>query len=369
MGIFLRKDSPYWWYQFKIKDQGRIQGSTSEVDKKLALEIALDERSKFVHGKRFNRASNITLCDLFDSYLKRCRIQPGYGCKFYGLSRIKEYFGKAKLAAEVTVDEVIEYRISRINAGVKQSSVNRELGPARNCFYDAMNSGRHNLQNNPFRSRRHGTFQFFSEKKFQRDRFLSSDEKSKLLPMIPNIGIWGPYVLNIVIFAMQTGLRQGEIRNLKWEDVDFSNRVIRVKAGEEDDNRYVPMFGETETILRSLEQEGPYVFWYRKGQPLKRHGFLKTTFLMAIRKSGISNFHFHDLRHTFVSDLVMAGVDFKTISEYVGHRLESMTSRYAHLSPKFKAAQINLLPSAMCYIGATEKSKAMELCQKVLKIN
>ena len=91
-------------------------------------------------------------------------------------------------------------------------------------------------------------------------------------------------------------------------------------------------------IVRRLNS--PYVFVDGEGQ---RYLDIKRSFHSALRKAGIKDFTFHDLRHTFASQLVMKGVDIATIKELLGHKTLTMTLRYAHLSPSHKVSAVELL--------------------------
>lgn len=357
MGIYLRKDSPNWWYKYKVKGFGTIQGSTDvnkavPNGKKLALLFAEDEKNNFIKGKRFDIATKIDFKEKFiPNYLSQCKSESGYMTKFYCLENFKRLI-KRKYADEVTSDDILKYRNDRISEGMKKSTVNRELGPLRHAFNLAIKSRR--LFKNPLTD-----IKPFSEKKFRRDRYLLPEEKPKLLPILLKTGDSKEMIFKIVVFAMQTGLRKGEIRNLLWTDINFDTGKIRVKAGDEDSTRFVPMTVEVKDILRSLERISIYVFSNEDGTKLKEHGFIKTSFEWAVKKSGIEDFHFHDLRHTFASDLAMKGVSMKVIGEYMGHSAERMTTRYSHLSPLYKAEQIMLLPSAFSYVSVTPGNATM----------
>lgn len=87
-------------------------------------------------------------------------------------------------------------------------------------------------------------------------------------------------------------------------------------------------------------QESPYIFCYDNG---KRIQDVRKSFATALKKSGIINFHFHDLRHTFASQLVMAGVDLYTVKELLGHKTIEMTMRCAHLAPSHKQRAVDVL--------------------------
>ncbi len=90
--------------------------------------------------------------------------------------------------------------------------------------------------------------------------------------------------------------------------------------------------------------ESPYIFCNNKGKP---YYDIRKSFFTALTKSGIINFHFHDLRHTFASQLVMSGVDINTVRELLGHKDIRMTLRYSHLSPSYKRRAVDVLGQKM----------------------
>jgi len=109
------------------------------------------------------------------------------------------------------------------------------------------------------------------------------------------------------------------------------------------------------------ERKGKYVFCDKDGNRFKRvNHSLKT----ALEKTGISDFRFHDLRHTFASNLVMSGIDLTTVGELLGHKKLEMTKRYSHLSPSHKTKAINILDRVMSQISPQE-----EKAGKVVSLN
>ena len=133
-----------------------------------------------------------------------------------------------------------------------------------------------------------------------------------------------------------------EIFGLKWENVDLVRDIIYVLDTKNGEKREIPINRKLKEVLSAIERnpKGQYVFSKANGMSYKdtRNGF--TT---AMKACGIENFRFHDLRHTFASHLVMAGVDLNTVRELLGHKSLTMTLRYAHLSPQHKRKAVEML--------------------------
>ena len=138
---------------------------------------------------------------------------------------------------------------------------------------------------------------------------------------------------NIVLFAIHTGMRLGEILNLTWDNINFENRLIilfpeQTKNGK---RHLIPMNKVVYEILKeeeSLKVAGcPYVF-HRNGRKVKS---IRDGFRNALRKAKIEDFRFHDLRHTFASRLVQKGIDLYVVKELLNHSSVTITERYAHL--------------------------------------
>lgn len=132
----------------------------------------------------------------------------------------------------------------------------------------------------------------------------------------------------IVVLALNTGMRKGEILGLKWQDIDFRRGIIYLYNTKNGEKREIPINEMVKTaLLRTLKHpDSPCVFCDKDGKPV---GNIRKSFFTAMRKSGIISFRFHDLRHSFASHLVMAGVDLNTVRELMGHKTLEMTLRYA----------------------------------------
>ncbi|WP_457788342.1 tyrosine-type recombinase/integrase [Pseudomonas sp. PL-6] len=148
----------------------------------------------------------------------------------------------------------------------------------------------------------------------------------------------------LVLLSLNTGMRRGEVFNLTWADVDLQNKLLTVvgdgaKSGQ---TRHIPLNREALAILTDWKPKDAtgHVFPGKDGQRLDN---VKKSWTGLLELAKVSGFRWHDLRHTFASKLVMAGVPLNTVRELLGHSDIAMTLRYAHLAPDSKAAAVELI--------------------------
>ncbi|MDC5856327.1 site-specific integrase [Vibrio europaeus] len=170
------------------------------------------------------------------------------------------------------------------------------------------------------------------------------ERNQRLYPTFDNVR-FVDYLEPLVITAINTGLRRGELLALKWGDIDFEQQYLSVRAqnAKAKKSRNIPL---NDTVLEVLEswqlqnKKREYVFASRSDIPIKD---IKKPWLRVLQEAKITDFRFHDLRHHFASKLVMVGVDLNTVRELLGHSDLKMTLRYAHLAPEHKAAAVSLI--------------------------
>ena len=146
----------------------------------------------------------------------------------------------------------------------------------------------------------------------------------------------------MVKFVCLTGLRTSELFSLKWDMVSFSQGYITVtvKYSKTKETKRIPLHPKALEVLREVKArqeekriDHGYVFTSRMGRPYSVEGQgYKRVFKTGCKKTGIEDFRFHDLWHTFASCLVMSDVDFYAVQELMKHSSPRMTKRYAHLS-------------------------------------
>jgi len=157
-----------------------------------------------------------------------------------------------------------------------------------------------------------------------------------------------PYLEEKIVLAAHTGLRRGSLFNLRWDQIDFANAVMRIPRTKSGRPLSLPLNVTAKTTLQKLfearEPEAQYVFPHKSGpnagEPVQD---IKNGFHAAREIAGIQNFTWHDLRHTFASWLMMRGASLRSVAELLGHQSMKMTMRYAHLSPAFLSAEVSLL--------------------------
>jgi len=158
--------------------------------------------------------------------------------------------------------------------------------------------------------------------------FLSLEEIHKLLACCPP----PPHPLrDMVMVALTTGMRRGEILGLKWDYIKLDNRLIILPVTKNNTVRVLPINDTLHRILSEMPQKSGYVFGNGNGGHI---GNIKHSFTSACRKAGITDFRFHDLRHTYASHLAMRGVHIRALQELLGHKTLIMTQRYSHLAPE-----------------------------------
>ncbi|SDP40798.1 Site-specific recombinase XerD [Pseudomonas arsenicoxydans] len=149
----------------------------------------------------------------------------------------------------------------------------------------------------------------------------------------------------MVLVSLNTGMRRGELFDLKWSAVNFQTRTITAAGAttKTSDTRHIPMNKETFGVLDDWKKQvgkSGYVFPSQAGGRLED---VKSAWLNLLERAKIEGFRWHDMRHDFASRLVMAGVPLNTVRDLLGHADIKMTLRYAHLAPGTKAAAVDLI--------------------------
>ncbi|MFH0732203.1 MAG: site-specific integrase [Candidatus Omnitrophota bacterium] len=264
----------------------------------------------------------------------------------HNINALKKFFS-GKHLYEITPLSVEKFKAERAQE-VSAATVNRNLACLKSMFNRAIEWGK--AKENPVKK-----VKLFRENN-KRLRYLEKEEIVKLLANS------NKHLRSIVVVALNTGMRKGEILGLKWQDVDFRRSIIFLLNTKNGEKREIPINEQVKTALIRVRKhpESPYIFCKADGT---HYGNVRKSFFTAVKKSGIINFRFHDLRHTFASQLVMSGIDLNTVRELMGHKSLQMTLRYSHLSPDHKKRAVDILSKRMDTIW-TPSTTAEKVAEK-----
>lgn len=218
---------------------------------------------------------------------------------------------------DITKHDVETCRAERMKGGVSKSTLNRELGCLKGMFRLAVE--RELLPANPTDG-----IKFFKSDN-SHIRFLSDAEEKRLyktLLLMPE------YVQDIVVLALNTGMRRGEIMALRPSQIDLERRFITLKGDgtKSGKTRHIPLNDKSTHVLkRALGRRG-------RAKRLFPYHDIRTSWARLLDIAEIENFRFHDMRHHAASKMVQNGVPLYTVAQILGHTSMQMTMRYAHLS-------------------------------------
>ncbi|MGE5446224.1 MAG: tyrosine-type recombinase/integrase [Ignavibacteriales bacterium] len=328
-----RKDNR-WYIDYYLPDGKRkreivtIPGvdpsRVTRQDAKKALSI---RKGQIAEGK-FDIAQTRTSAlfeKLSDRYLEYSKTNKrAWKRDLYSIKSFLVYF-KGKTLSQITPWLIEKYKSER-KVQVKPATINRELATLSNMFSMAVIWKL--LDSTPYKGVKHFRVNSTSL------RILNEDEFQRLYAAA------SPTLRPILLAAITTGMRKGELLNLKWDDVNFKEGFILVRDSKNYESRPITIHAKLREILLVLKErsQSEYVF---DGRMTLKHHWAK-----ALRKSGIPHCRFHDLRHTFASRLVMEGVDLVTIQELMGHKNINMTKRYSHPTPEHKKQAVERIDLA-----------------------
>lgn len=221
---------------------------------------------------------------------------------------------------QIRPDKVMDYVITRRAFGAKPSTINRELSIMKQFFKWMWK--RSLIDTDP-------TLDIKNERGVvKRIRYLSLQEEEKLLSSSKG------WLCNIIIFAVSTGMRRGEILSLTKDKIDLDRRVATVEKSKNGTPRVVPLTSRAMQVVEEAMRSGgtsEFVFTKQNGKRVLPVT-LKHNFRRAAKIAGLTDIHFHDLRHTFATRLVQGGVDLYAVQLLLGHTSPIMTQRYSHHS-------------------------------------
>ncbi len=338
MGLYKRKK--VWWMSFVYRGR-QIRQSSGTWNRKLAQSILSKLRVQIVEGEFFDRheEADRTVTEMMERYLAEHSVtkvakSQKRDRQIIGL-HLLPCMGEMTLA-DVTPKVVTAYKARRREEGSSADNTNKELGILRNAFNLARREWEW-CRENPVQSVR------MEKVKTRIDRWLTHEEEKRLL------AAGSDWLGEVVVFALNTGMRQGEIIAVCWEDVDLARGVVVVPRSKNNEPRTIPLNSQVYSVLAVKDaKDGSktgLVFRTSRGTVMKPRN-LSRAFDRAVLRAGIKNFRFHDMRHTFATRMVQADVDLYKVQRLLGHKTMAMTQRYAHHCPESLRSGVKALDVA-----------------------
>ncbi len=339
--MFKRSGVWYTCIRYRGKKVQRSLGVRvgKKADMMLAQAIEAKIRTGVIEGSYFEKpiGHNKTFKQLMEKFMKEhapkvsIKMQESYDVS---LKHFIPFFGDSKLSS-ISRKTISRYKVLRRDEGAAPATVNKELAMLSKAFSLAVEEWEW-LKDKPFSK--------IQREKMdnERDRWLTTDEESRLLKNCPG------WLSEIVVFALNTGLRKDELLSLEWYRVDLERKTILIKKTKNGKPKTLPLNRialdvlEQRSKVRTIKNE--LVFFNRKGTKINGYT-LSRTFKNITGETGIKDFRFHDLRHTFATRLAQAGVDLYKISKLLGHEDIKMTQRYSHHCPESLRDGVEVLES------------------------
>lgn len=329
--------SGVWWIQYFDQHGKRHREKVGPM--RLAIAAYQKRKTEIREGRFFPeklKRRDVSFAEIAKDALEYSRANKGpdsHKADRWHMDTLLEWFGD-RLAAEVTPQEIDRKLSGLWEEGRKPATLNRYRALLSLAYSVANRNGK--LSVNPARLVR------LRKENNARVRFLDDQEESVLRSRIRALY---PEREPDFDLDLHTGMRRSEQYRLRWQDVDLKRGIITIPRSKPGEKRHIPINSTARAALGMLRSRAdssglvcPELRWV-DGNDARRW------FEECVKQAGVVNFHWHDLRHTFASRLVMAGVDLRTVQELLGHKTIAMTVRYSHLAPAHQREAIERLAS------------------------
>lgn len=325
-----------WWYDFSLNGQ-RYRAPLPEATNKVQAKRAITTIKNQIYEGKFGDGIKTLFKDFVkEVYEPVAKLKRSYNTfEKHHIKIVLAYFKDYELS-EISPLLVEKFKRELLNKPVlgnkprKPASVNRLLAVLSGILTMACDNGL--ITKNPCSKVKR------LREDNARTRFLTIEEEETLMA-----GLKGPYLRlkPMVVIALNTGMRLGEIVNLTWNQIEWERNRINVINTKNALDRTIPMEPCVKDLLiqlwRDCDKTNQRVF---AGQEAKAIGL---SFRLLVRRVKLTDFHFHDLRHTFATRLAESGIDAFTIAALLGHKTLAMTQRYTHPSDDHKRKAIEVL--------------------------
>ncbi len=339
--MFKRSGVWYTCIRYRGKKVQRSLGVRvgKKADMMLAQAIEAKIRTEIIEGSYFEKlvGHSKTFRDMMKKFMKEHspKVSSSMSVSYAtSLTHLIPYFGDSNLLS-ISPKMISKYKVLRKDEDAKPASINRELAMLSKAFNLAVKEWEWIKENPVSKVQR-------EKENNERDRWLTEDEEKRLLDNCPE------WLREIVVFALNTGLRQDELLSLEWSRIDLIRKTILIKETKNGKPKTLPLnkiaLGVINRRSKVKSIKNDFVFFNRNGKKIDPCN-LRRSFYIVLREVEILNFKFHDLRHTFATKLVQRGIDLYKIAKLLGHHDIKMTERYAHHYPESLRDGVEILES------------------------
>ena len=347
MGLVKRGNT--WWMSFMYQGQ-QVRRSTGTADKRVADAIFGKVKVQIIEGRFFEKPEeqHRTLKELMDRYAtEHAARRANHRRELTSIKNLKTFFGNPTLD-QITPKRIVAYKNQRYTDGVKPATINRELATLQKAFTLARREWEW-CNDNPV------SRVSMERENNTRVRWLTMEEERRLLAGAT------PWLQELVVFAIYTGMRMGEILALTWAGVDLFRRTVTVFRSKNGERRTIPINTTVLNLLKSKCAARPgtidIVFHSESQTPLDGSN-IRRALTTALDIAKIHDLHFHDLRHTFATRMVQAGIDLYKVQRLLGHKSPIMTQRYAHHYPESLRDGVDALEAGRSFSTNLAQSQA-----------
>jgi integrase len=342
----VRKIKDSWWVDFRF-NHSRYRKRSPENSKAGAEAYEAVLRRKLARGESLDAVSHIERQEAnfrqfawkwFETYVVPNNKFLEQRAKRYILQKcLVPFFGSMPLE-KITTRHIEEYKAHALKKGVARKTVNNQLAVLSKCITTAYEWL--DLPGKPPKIA-------WLKCPPPTTDFLSADECTLLMSKADGV------IRDMILTALRTGMRQGELRGLQWSCIDWQNGILTVRysrcprTGElmspkSNRERHIPLEEDVYEMLLKKKRDTGYVFLDSRGKPFGSETLIRR--LRDVRyEAGLRPLGWHTLRHTFATHLAMLGVPLNTIQKLLGHSTIGMTMRYSHVAPSTLRAAINML--------------------------
>lgn len=313
--LFNRKDSKLWWARFTTPNGKRIRVSTGTENRKQAQEFADQLKAKTWNIQKLGEKPERHWQEAVLRWLDETSHKATQKDDIAHLRWLDPYLGGLMLPS-ITRNTIDDLVLRRKQEGVSNATVNRMLAVVRAILRRAALDWEW-LDKVP-------KFRLLPEAK-RRIRWLTKQESARLIRELPE------HLAEMVRFDLATGLRQANVTELEWSQIDLERRFAWIHADQAKARKpiSVPLNSAAMSVL--LRQQGKHpirVFTY-EGKPVRQVN--TKAWRHALKRAGITDFRWHDLRHTWASWHVQNGTPLNALQELGAWDSADMVRRYGHL--------------------------------------